>query len=631
MLLAALHSVDKYYGGQTVLKGASLELFSGSNTAIIGRNGAGKTTILRLLSGTEPVDGGSVFVREETSCGLLTQEDGEVKNKTVQELVEEAFIPLHDLGAQLAELEKAGLDDHKRYSTWEVIHERFERRGGYQIRARQEAVLHAFGFKGRVHERASSLSGGELTRLGLARLLMQQPEILFLDEPTNHLDIDMRAWLGSYLRQYPGSALVVSHDREFLDRICDRTAEVIWGGIRVGKGNPTTCRELWRKQAQIQEATRKKQEREQARLSESSTRMRRWARQNEKLHRRARAMERRLERFEETMIKEVEGPLPKTSFTFPSTPSGNMVIQAEHLTKSYKNTLFDDFSVVVRKRERIALVGPNGAGKSTLLQMLLGKVSSDDLKGVVRFGARVRVGFYEQTLQGADPKATLITELIRLVGDVEAHNLLGRFMFPYESQYKLMSNLSGGERARFGLLKLTLSKANLLIMDEPTNHLDFEMIEALEEALRDFDGTILIVSHDTRFVQRVSNKIWEMREGRLRVFDGDWDYYQDLRGRESKEPSADPHEAALRTSSPKNRTKKSKWQLEQEVSHLEKQIDYFEKTLEDFDQVLAQPDKISVERIAELGIEYEDVQAALLAAIEQWEKSSSELAGLSQN
>ena len=244
----------------------------------------------------------------------------------------------------------------------------------------------------------------------------------------------------------------------------------------------------------------------------------------------------------------------------------------------------------------------------------------------MRFGARVRVGFYDQTLRDADPDTTLIDELVRLVGDVEAHNLLGRFMFPYEAQYKHMSHLSGGERARFGLLKLTLSEANFLILDEPTNHLDFEMIEALEHALRDFSGTILIVSHDRRFVKRVSTKIWEMQEGKFRVFEGDWDYYERTRDRALPESLTDYEDIAQREPSAGRNIKKSKWQLQQEISSLEEDIASLEKSLEELDQVLAQPEKIGVTRIAELGNEYREVQKVLIQAMSNWEKCSADLA-----
>jgi ATP-binding cassette subfamily F protein 3 len=626
MLLAALNSVDKFYGGQTVLEGANLELHSGTNTAVIGRNGVGKTTILRLLSGAEVPDGGSVFLREDTSFGLLRQETGVPSNATLQEFVEGSFKDLTDLGRTLAELESAGLDDPSRYEEWELIHGRFKRRGGYERRARQDAVLHALGFRGREDGVVSQLSGGERTRLDLAQLLMKQPELLLLDEPTNHLDIEMRDWLEKHLKRYPGCALVISHDRTFLDKICDRTAEVSRGGIRVAKGNPTACRDFWGRQFRVQQVTRRNQEKEQARLSAASIRMRRWARQNEKLHRRARSMERRLERHENMMINVPEGPVRSTRFGFPCGPSGEMVIQAEHLSKGYASPLFQDVNTVVRSQERIALVGPNGAGKSTLLRVLLGEVNSDDPRGRVRFGARVRVGLYDQTLRNVNPKATLVEELVRLVGDVKAHNLLGRFMFPYEAQYKRIADLSGGERARLALLRLTLSESNLLILDEPTNHLDVEMIEALEDALRNFTGTLLIVSHDRQFIERVSTKIWELRNGKLSVLDGDWAYYQRRSQIDSCEPRSETRDLVRVGPAVRSGSTRSKWQLQQEVRRLEEKITLLERSLEKLNQVLAYPQKIDPKRIGDLGREYRDVEEALFEAMSAWEACSSELA-----
>ena len=480
MLLAALNQVDKFYGGQTVLDGATIELRSGDRTALIGRNGSGKTTILRLLADLESADGGSVYRRAGIVVGFLEQDLLLEPDTTLLDLAEEAFSDLVELEAELQQLEQAGLDDPDRYDRWERLHQRFELRGGYERRARREAVFHALGFRGREHEPAGRLSGGERTRLGLARLLMRQPDLLLLDEPTNHLDIEMRDWLEGHLSRYPGAALIVSHDRAFLDRACNLTADVSRAVLRIGNGNPSTFRQARAEQDRIDAATRANQEKEYTRLAASAEQMRRWARQNAKLHRRARAMERRLERYGEAMIDAPEGPERTTRFRFPSGPSGELVLHAENLSKAFGDRLFSDVQLTVRRGERIALVGPNGAGKTTFLRILLGELPSDDPRALLRFGARVRVGYYDQSLKGVDPEATLIEEMIRLVGDVEAHNLLGRFMFPFDAQYKRVRDLSGGERARLALLKLTLEEANFLVLDEPTNHLDVEMIEALE-------------------------------------------------------------------------------------------------------------------------------------------------------
>ena len=359
---------------------------------------------------------------------------------------------------------------------------------------------------------AKTLSGGEKTRLGLAQLLMAQPDVLLLDEPTNHLDMQMRSWLESYLNRYPGAVLIVSHDREMLDRAASETAEIAFGLLRTHIGTPSEYRAYRAEQLRIEALTRKNQQREHDRLEDAATQMKKWAGQNAKLHRRAQAMFKRLERFEDTMIGEADPEGRSTRFQFESGESGDIVLQAQHLQKSFGDKqLFKDIGFTLRQSERVALVGPNGAGKSTFLKTLLGTLPSDNPQALLRYGSRVRVGYYDQELRGVEPDNTLIQEMVRLVGDTEAHNLLGRFMFPFDAQYKLIRDLSGGERARLALLKLTLGEYNLLVLDEPTNHLDVEMIEALENALKAYTGTLFIVSHDRRFIEEVTDLVWELK------------------------------------------------------------------------------------------------------------------------
>ncbi|HZJ10086.1 MAG TPA: ABC-F family ATP-binding cassette domain-containing protein [Trueperaceae bacterium] len=525
MLLASFSGVEKVYGDQVVLDDASLELRDAHRLALIGRNGSGKSTVLRLLMGLEQPDRGTIYHADDTRLALLEQDPEFEEGETVIEIAERAFIELDALDEELKRLEHAGLDDLDNYERWDGLHATFERRGGYARRSRRDAVLAALGFKERHDQAVKQLSGGERTRLGLARLLMAQPDVLLLDEPTNHLDIDMRTWLETYLARYPGAAIIVSHDRAFLDGACSRTAEVSRGELRVGEGNPSAYREARETAERIQAQTRANQERESSRLHESATQMKRWAGQSEKLHRRAKAMEKRADRYDDRMVDELAGPERSTRFTFESFRSGDIVLSARHLTKRFEKRLFENVSVELRAGDKVGLVGPNGAGKTTFLRMLLGDLASDDPRAQVLTGSRVRLGYYDQTLGGVDPDATLFEELHRRVGDAEAHDLLGRFLFPFDAQFKKVRDLSGGERARLALLELTLGRQNLLILDEPTNHLDLEMIEALEAALAAYRGTLLIVSHDRRFLSALVTRVWEVRDGRFLEYEGDWEFY----------------------------------------------------------------------------------------------------------
>jgi len=627
MLLAALHQVDKHYGEQLVLKGVTLELRAASRLALIGRNGSGKTTILRLLLGQETPDGGEVYRRQGVTLAMLTQDPQFAETASVMQASEQAFAELDAMELELQGLERAGLDDHDRYERWEALHEVFIRRGGYERRARRDAVLHALGFRGREQILVRHLSGGERTRLGLARLLMAQPDALLLDEPTNHLDLDMREWLEGYLSRYPGAVLLVSHDRAFLDGAGNATAEIKLGTLRTFAGNPSAYQAYRLEQLRIEAKTRYNQQREYQRLEAAAEQMKRWARQNAKLHRRAKAMFTRLSRYELQMLPEAERHERTARFSFDCQPSAELVVQAAHLSKRFDgHKLFDHVSVTVRQGERIALVGPNGAGKTTFVRVLLGELASDDPRAHVHFGARVRVGYYDQQLRGVDPALTLIEELIRLVGDVEAHNLLGNFLFPYDAQYKRIADLSGGERARLAILKLTLGNYNLLVLDEPTNHLDVEMIEALEMALDDYQGTVLTISHDRRFLEATTELVWELQDGRFIAYEGDWEYYHYKRRERRGGAAQVSAETAVKPAAAPPVTGPSKWQLTRQLEALEARIAELEAEVGQLDEALADPQQLDTATIATLGEQHTRLEGELLAAIASWEEVSEQLA-----
>ncbi|CAN5667721.1 ABC-F family ATP-binding cassette domain-containing protein [soil metagenome] len=632
MILASLQQVEKWYGEQTVLDGVTLELRPEERLALIGRNGAGKSTVLRLLARSEVADGGTVYVRPGVSVGVLDQAPTFESGATVGRVADESFAELDALEGQLVALEARGLDDPETYERWEDLHGVFERRGGYVRRARRDAVLHALGFAGREGDPARALSGGEVTRLGLAQLLMSQPDVALLDEPTNHLDLRMRTWLEGFLRSYPGAVVLVSHDRAFLDAACDRTAEVTRGELRVRPLAPTAYREADAERRRIDAATRANQEREHARLEAAALQMKRWAGQNEKLARRFKAMERRAERYESEMVEELAGPEGTTRFAFPAPPSVEIALIARHLSASYGETLFRDVQLTLRRHDRAVLVGPNGAGKTTLLRIVTGERPSDDPRASIEWGARVRVAYYDQTLSRFDPEATLVETLIRLVGDRRAHDLLGRFMFPFEAQYKQVKDLSGGERARLALLELTLSEANVLVLDEPTNHLDLEMIEALEAALEAYEGTLLVVSHDRRLLSRLATRVWEIEGGTFEEYEGDWAFYErkrrERRGEASPPMAVAPGRARGQgvagsraddgDDASDGRDGRSTWRLERDQVASEGEVARLEGVLEaaqlEVEGAAADPDADHV-RLAEVGERFERLERELLEAM----------------
>lgn len=653
MLLAALHGVEKAYGEQVILQDATLELRDGDRVALIGRNGSGKTTLLRLFMGESEPDRGQLIRKDGATLAYLEQSPSWNETATIEQVSAAAFKELDQLEERLKKLEAASLQHANIYESWEELHATFERRGGYARRARKDAVLHALGFTGRTHQRVAELSGGERTRLGLALLLMAQPDVLLLDEPTNHLDIEMREWLEGHLARYPGAALIVSHDRAFLDGATSRTAQVGGGRLRNGPGNPTAFLTARAKEDALLEQARANQERELARLQASADQMKAWAGQNAKLHRRAKAMQRRADRYEDGMVSAEERSERNLRFSFHAPESGEIVLSAQHLSKSFGGrTLIRDANIELRSGDRIGLVGRNGEGKSTLLKMLVGELPSDDPRGAVTTGARVRLGYYDQELTGVDSENTLFEELHQRMGDAEAHNALGRFMFPYEAQFKRVKDLSGGERARLALLNLTLAERNLLIFDEPTNHLDVEMIAALEEALEAFTGTLLFVSHDRRFLNRLAEQVWEVRGGQLHKYEGDWEFYQRRRALETAQQAAAQRTAAApkrqARETPPSRRGPSRWQLERRLETLEGEIEELEAELKRVSAKLASPGTLSgenntgtgwqaeagsgppptqAELLAGLGKRHAQLERRLLALMEEWSDASEQLAG----
>lgn len=633
MLLARLQDIEKFYGDHAVLAGVTLELRTSARIALIGRNGAGKSTILNILSGRSQPDGGTVWLADDIVLGYLEQATEFPPNTTVEDAAQAAF---RDLDAMEQRLEQLGgeLSDPASYEAWETLHAQFERRGGYQRRSRRDAVLAAFAFSGRENQLVNELSGGERTRLGLAVLLMQQPDVLLLDEPTNHLDIDMREWLEQYLSRYEGALLIVSHDRAFLDAATNTTAEVSRGTLSVRPGNPTQYRLLTLGEKEIAERTRLNQEREHARLLSAARQMKQWAGQNAKLHRRAKAMERRVERYGADMI---DAPLPDertTRFTFTSPESGSVVLQAGHLTKTYGEApLFTIDSLELFAGDRVALVGPNGAGKSTLLRMIVGEIASDDPRAFIRTGARVQLGYYDQQLNHFDQDRTLFEELLSRTNDQEAHDLLGRFMFPYDAQFKKIEMLSGGERARLALLELTMGEFNLLILDEPTNHLDVEMIEALENALHAYEGTLLMVSHDRQFMSSLVDYVWEVRDGTFEEYEGDWSFYTRRRAEHlaTTIAAAEANEQAPHAQ-PAQRKRLSggytPWQARNRVAELETEIDRVEQRLTEVTNELSNPPEANTEALVQLSTEHGKLEAELSALFGEWHTLSEELEGV---
>ena len=531
MVLLSLSAVRKAFGTNEVIRDATLALQEGERLGLVGVNGSGKTTLLKIINGDMPSDGGEISIARDARIGFLTQHadiDGEL---SIMEELTRVFDPLIAMEKRLRALEAEMAEAHEdaeafaRLSNeYDKLTRRFEDAGGYEWPSRVQGVLAGLGFaKDRRDMPARLLSGGEKTRLCLARILLMQPEILMLDEPTNHLDLAAVGWLEDTLKKYPGTVIVISHDRYFLNAVCDCMAELSMGRLTRYSGNYDAF--VRKRQANLERQLKeyKLQQAEIARQEAIIARYRMFNR--EKSIKAAESREKRLEK-----IVRLEKPVSedKVRFSFEARRrTGEDVLIAKDLSKSYDGRkLFEHFSLHLRAGDRVALIGPNGVGKTTLLRIFVGEETADG--GTMKFGANVDIGYYDQHQAGLHPDKDVLNELWddfpRLDAD-RVRGVLALFLFTGDDVFQKIHTLSGGERGRLALAKLMLRKDNLLFMDEPTNHLDMDSREVLEHALDDFDGTLLAVSHDRYFINRVANRVIEMSAEGVSEYLGNYDDY----------------------------------------------------------------------------------------------------------
>jgi len=520
-------NLTKAFGTHTVFADVSFELRRGEKAGLIGANGCGKTTLLRCIMGREAADSGSVTVPAGETVGWVEQEGGFGGGTLYEELLA-GFRDVLAHQAEMSRLEKAIANETEEEAlaglmkSYAAAVQRFEHGGGYGYEAAIRRVASGLGFSAEDLERpVADFSGGQKTRIGLARALVRQPDFLFLDEPTNHLDIGMVEWLEEFLREYGGAVLVISHDRYFLDQVAERILELEDGTLTAYRGNYS--RYLVQKEERVasqQEAFDKQQE-YIAKTEAYIDRFR--AGIKSKM---ARGRQSQLDRLER-----LNAPAEKRQFTLELpmlTDSAERVAELDKVTAAYgAKEIFANLSLLLRRGQGVALVGPNGAGKTTLLKLLTGELAP--VRGSVKLGSRVRLGYFAQEHEGLDPDNRMLDELMKEFGfgEEQARNYLGAMLFRGDEVYKLIGELSGGEKARLALLKLMLTGANFLLLDEPTNHLDIPGKEAVEEALGEYPGTFLTVSHDRYFLDRVADHVVELADGKLTVYVGNYSYYRE--------------------------------------------------------------------------------------------------------
>ena len=529
-MILACHNLQKAFGEQLIVKNGSFHIEEHEKAALIGPNGAGKSTILKMIMGEVSPDGGEVILAKGKTIGYLSQHQELMSGNTIFEEVKTAKTEIIRMEEQIRsiELELKHLDGEeleKRLHTYHNLTALFERENGYAYQSEIVGVLKGLGFTEEdFKKQVDTLSGGQKTRVSLGKLLLTKPDVLLLDEPTNHLDMNSIAWLETYLMNYSGAVLIVSHDRYFLNRVVTKVVEVEYGELLMFQGNYSDFAE---KKKLIREAKLKEYWKQQQEIKHQEAVIKKLRSFNrEKSIRRAESREKMLDK----MVR-IEKPMEETAelhFTLePSCVSGNDVLKVEHLSKSFGSLqLFDDVSFEIKRGEHVAIIGDNGTGKTTLLKIFNEVESANSVSYTL--GTNVHIGYYDQEHHVLHMEKTIFDEIsddYPHLTNTEIRNMLAAFLFTGDDVYKQIKDLSGGERGRVSLAKLMLSEANFLILDEPTNHLDIASKEILEKALNDYTGTILYVSHDRYFINQTASRILDLVNHTFVNYIGNYDYY----------------------------------------------------------------------------------------------------------
>lgn len=542
MPVASLDNIEKTFGPRTIFNGLSFQIDRGERVGLIGDNGAGKSTLFKLLVGELAPDAGAVSIARGTRIGHLRQDPVFDHDNSVIDEAEEAFAQLHALSHRLRELEHemAGVEGEdlqrilKRYQ--QVQHD-FELAGGYAWRHRLEATLHGVGLdEGVWGQKVTTLSGGQRSRLALAKLLIAEPDLLLLDEPTNHLDLAAIEWLENYLLSFDGAVLLISHDRYLLDRLATRIVWLTRGVLRSYPGNYSA----FIAQREVQELSQQRAfEQQQADIEKQKEFIRRFGAGQRA--REAKGREKRLNRLlaSDQLVQAVDARKKIRLAIGTDQRAGDQVLQVKELSKAYDGrVLWQDAAFALRRGDRVGIIGPNGSGKTTLLEVLLGRRDADG--GSIRWGANLNLGYYDQRLGDLDPEATVFEEVMadRDVTEQAVRDVLASLLFRGDDIYKTIRLLSGGERARVRLAQLLLDRPNVLLLDEPTNHLDIASSEALEQTLRQFEGTILCVSHDRYFLNRIAKRLLVIEPPKVRDFGGSYSEWSIRQQEEAAEQAA---------------------------------------------------------------------------------------------
>lgn len=612
MLLQA-QQITKSYGGEEILSELNLQINEQDRIGLVGANGAGKTTLLQVLTGRLSADSGQVIQAKQKRCAYLAQTMEITSERTVWKEVQAAYAELVKMEQQLRQLEQQMSEQptEKVLNRYAHLEAEFSRLGGYQYEAEMKSALHGLGLGDLDWQQTpiSQLSGGQKTRTALARTILEQPDLLILDEPTNYLDLDALFWLEQRLAQYEKALLIVSHDRYFLDRVVHKIWELERGQLTVFTGNYSAYTKQKAEQVKRQEQLYHKQQREIRRTEEFIQKNMARASTTKRAQSRQKALA-KMERIEAPILDQRQAAI-----RFPiRRRSGRIVMKAENLQCGYTEPLFPPLSFQIERGERIALMGPNGVGKSTFLTTLSGRLAP--LGGQFSLGHHVDLDLYDQEQQDLDPDQTLLEEIWgehTKLEEKQIRSLLGQFLFSQEEVYKRVADLSGGEKARLSMLKRLLNQANFLLLDEPTNHLDLQSKEQLEKALSSYEGTLLFVSHDRYFIQRIATQIWELSPQGMMIYPGDYTWYLEKKAKQAAQEKTE----RIKKVKPKRalRSKPSKKQIQE----LEDRIAQLEQEIAEIEETLLAPNLYQdYKRMIELEEQLAKKKQVLENALEEW-------------
>ena len=636
MILISVQELQKSFGVHEVLRSVTFSLQKGEKMGLVGVNGCGKTTLMRMIAGEMQPDGGTIHRNKDLRVGYLAQLDDIPLTDTVWGALLKVFEPIRVMERRMAEIEKllesADPETALRLSSeYQRLTESYNAQQGYAYEGEILRVLNGLGLKPEMHQRqVSTLSGGERTRLSLAKLLLQKPDIILMDEPTNHLDLEAIEWLQDYLTDYKGSLLLISHDRYFLDHVCTTMGELLGGKMIKFTGNYT---EYMKKRTADFETRMKAYELQQKEIQREQAIIERYRSFNrEKSIKAAESREKRLAKVER-LEKPVEEQHVRFSFDA-RRRSGEEALEVRELSKSFEGQpVFQNLSFKLRTGDRVALIGPNGVGKSTLFRILTHQLNPDH--GSVRFGVNIDIGYYDQHQQNLNPQNTILDEVWNAFPKLEQTRIrsaLGLFLFTGDEVFEKIEKLSGGERGRVALTKLMLKQDNLLLLDEPTNHLDMDSREVLEDALRDFPGTILAISHDRYFINRFAEKVMVMEKDGVTEYLGNFDDYIEKRDR-PRPPVSSLEDEPTRTAQTREK-KKTRQQnallreLKAAVDKAEAAIEQNEREMARLEAELARPetynDLEAMRRLTESYQAEQDKTESLYEALEAAETALSE-------